>query len=204
MAGVERSEPPESPSSGGSTLVPHVSTPGTQLEFGTTEFGQSQAIHTQKTRPWATSLSLFKAIRRFNSFCLIIQGDKDTTIPVKHAHSMQEKAAAVRGPVGIMIIKNTGHNWRPVDAPIDRSGMPLSRGPSISFSGTVGLPVLVGIWQPRSRDTPTSATLPSGAADLGVPHRRRLRSLQNFRGVSDPSRLALARLGGKMLFGWGW
>ena len=37
VAGVERSEPPEYPSPGGSTLVPRVSTPATQSEFGTTE-----------------------------------------------------------------------------------------------------------------------------------------------------------------------
>ena len=50
---------------------------------------------------------------------LMIQGDKDTTIPVKHAYYMQEKAKALGAPVEIMIIENSGHNWRPVDAPID-------------------------------------------------------------------------------------
>ena len=49
---------------------------------------------------------------------LMIQGDKDTTIPVKHAYHMQEKAEAVDAPVEIMIIKNAGHNWRSVDADI--------------------------------------------------------------------------------------
>ena len=50
---------------------------------------------------------------------LMIQGDKDTTIPVKHAHYMKEKAEAAGAPVEIMIIKNAGHNWRQVEAPID-------------------------------------------------------------------------------------
>lgn len=50
---------------------------------------------------------------------LMIQGDKDTTIPVKHAYYMQEKAEAAKAPVEIMIIKNSGHNWRKVDADID-------------------------------------------------------------------------------------
>jgi len=52
---------------------------------------------------------------------LMIQGDKDTTIPVKHAYYMQEKAKALKAPVEIMIIKNAGHNWRKVDADIEPS-----------------------------------------------------------------------------------
>jgi len=43
---------------------------------------------------------------------LMIQGDRDTTIPVKHAYYMKEKAEAVGAPVEIMIVKNAGHNWR--------------------------------------------------------------------------------------------
>jgi len=52
---------------------------------------------------------------------LMIQGDKDTTIPVKHAYFMKEKAEAIHAPVEIFIIKNAGHNWRKVDAPIEPS-----------------------------------------------------------------------------------
>ena len=52
---------------------------------------------------------------------LMIQGDKDTTIPVKHAYYMKKKADAVGAPVEIMIIRNSGHNWRRVDADIDPS-----------------------------------------------------------------------------------
>jgi acetyl esterase/lipase len=52
---------------------------------------------------------------------LMIQGDKDTTIPVKHAYYMQHKSEAVNASVDIMIIKNAGHNWRRVDADIDPS-----------------------------------------------------------------------------------
>ena len=47
---------------------------------------------------------------------LMIQGDQDTTIPVKHAYDMKEKADEANAPVEIMIIKNSGHNWRRVDA----------------------------------------------------------------------------------------
>lgn len=52
---------------------------------------------------------------------LMIQGDKDTTIPVKHAYYMKQKAVKVEAPVEIMIIKNSGHNWRKVDAEIEPS-----------------------------------------------------------------------------------
>ena len=52
---------------------------------------------------------------------LMIQGDRDTTIPVKHAYYMKQKADAAKAPVEIMIIKNAGHNWRKVDADIDPS-----------------------------------------------------------------------------------
>ncbi len=43
---------------------------------------------------------------------LMIQGDKDTTIPVHHAHYMQQRAKAVKAPVEIIIVRNSEHNWR--------------------------------------------------------------------------------------------
>ena len=49
---------------------------------------------------------------------LMIQGDKDTTIPVKHAYYMAEKAMKLEAPVKTLIVKNAGHNWRRVDAAI--------------------------------------------------------------------------------------
>lgn len=52
---------------------------------------------------------------------LMIQGNKDTTIPVKHAYYMKQKASEVEAPVETMIIKNSGHNWRKVDAEIEPS-----------------------------------------------------------------------------------
>lgn len=50
---------------------------------------------------------------------LMIQGDKDTAIPAKHAFHMREKAAGGRAPVEIMIVKNAGHNWREVGGAIE-------------------------------------------------------------------------------------
>lgn len=52
---------------------------------------------------------------------LMIQGDSDTTIPVKHAYYMKERAEAVDAPVATMIIKNSGHNWRSVGSDIEPS-----------------------------------------------------------------------------------
>ena len=49
---------------------------------------------------------------------LMIQGDKDTTIPVKHAYHIQKKAEELDSPVEVLIVKNAGHNWRKVDADI--------------------------------------------------------------------------------------
>lgn len=43
---------------------------------------------------------------------LMIQGDGDTTIPVKHAYYMEEKAKKIKAPAEIIIVKNAGHNWR--------------------------------------------------------------------------------------------
>ena len=69
-------------------------------------------------------LSLFREMSPVNYVTkdspplLMIQGDKDTTIPVKHAYYMQQKAKAVDAPVEIMIIGNSGHNWRKVGADI--------------------------------------------------------------------------------------
>jgi acetyl esterase/lipase len=50
---------------------------------------------------------------------LMIQGDSDTTIPVKHAYYMEEKAKRIGAPVTTIIIKNAGHNWRKVEKDIE-------------------------------------------------------------------------------------
>lgn len=60
-------------------------------------------------------------LRKESPPLLMIQGDKDTTIPVHHADYMKEKAKACAAPVEIFIVKNAGHNWREVDAPIEPS-----------------------------------------------------------------------------------
>lgn len=49
---------------------------------------------------------------------LMIQGDKDTTIPVKHAYRIEQDAKAIGASVEVVIVQNAGHNWRRVDADI--------------------------------------------------------------------------------------
>ena len=51
----------------------------------------------------------------------MIQGDKDTTIPVKHAYHMEKRAKEIQAPVQTLIVKNSGHNWRKVGAPTEPS-----------------------------------------------------------------------------------
>jgi acetyl esterase/lipase len=49
---------------------------------------------------------------------LMMQGDNDPTIPVQHAHYMKERGDAVKAPVEVFIVKNSGHNWREVGGPL--------------------------------------------------------------------------------------
>lgn len=58
-------------------------------------------------------------LRSYSSPLLMIQGNNDTTIPVKHAYHMQQRAEAVGAPVDVMIVENAGHNWRKVNADIN-------------------------------------------------------------------------------------
>mgnify|MGYP001438098302 CR=1 FL=1 len=52
---------------------------------------------------------------------LMIQGDKDTTIPVHHARYMKKRADTVKAPVEILIVENSGHNWREIGGPLHPS-----------------------------------------------------------------------------------
>ncbi len=54
---------------------------------------------------------------------LMMQGDKDPTIPVHHAHYMKKRGDAVKAAVEILIVENSAHNWRedggPLRPPLD-------------------------------------------------------------------------------------
>ena len=81
----------------------------------------------QSGTPPADKLRLYREVSPVNYLrkesppLLMIQGDQDTTIPVHHAYYMQAKAKACAAPVELLIVKNAGHNWRAVDAPIEPS-----------------------------------------------------------------------------------
>ena len=45
---------------------------------------------------------------------LMMQGDKDPTIPVHQAHYMKDRGDAAKAPVEVFIVENSGHNWREV------------------------------------------------------------------------------------------
>jgi acetyl esterase/lipase len=81
-------------------------------------------ITKQNTKP-EDRLLLYKEMSPINYLhknsapLLMIQGDKDTTIPVKHAYYMAKKAKTLGVDVTILIIKNAGHNWRKVGAGIN-------------------------------------------------------------------------------------
>jgi len=72
----------------------------------------------------AKHIALYKEVSpivymtEFSPALLMIQGDKDTTIPVKQAYRMGEVLEKIPAPTEIMIINNAGHNWRSVDAAI--------------------------------------------------------------------------------------
>jgi len=63
-------------------------------------------------------MSPFRLLKADSPPLLMIQGDRDTTIPVKHAHYLSAQAEKLGAPVEILIVENSGHNWRKVGAEI--------------------------------------------------------------------------------------
>ena len=43
---------------------------------------------------------------------LVMQGNRDSTIPLAHATHLKEKADEIGADVEMVIVKNAGHNWR--------------------------------------------------------------------------------------------
>ena len=99
------------------SLFNHDDSPNFKDRFG-------QRITKPNTKP-KDKLLLYKEMSPINYLrkdsppLLMIQGDKDTTIPVKHAYYMAEKAKEKGTLVKIMIVKNAGHNWRKVGKEIN-------------------------------------------------------------------------------------
>ena len=89
--------------------------------FGGRIIGRDADVSAEQKLELFREMSPVNYVTKDSPPLLMIQGDKDTTIPVKHAHYMLEKAVDVDAPVEIMIIENSGHNWRKVGADISPS-----------------------------------------------------------------------------------
>ncbi|GHC46838.1 alpha/beta hydrolase [Roseibacillus persicicus] len=97
-------------------LFNHDDRPDFRDRFGPRILG-SQTDPADKLRLYR-EMSPVRYLEKDSAPLLMIQGDQDTTIPVKHARYMKEKADEVQAPVEVLIIENAGHNWRRVNAPI--------------------------------------------------------------------------------------
>ena len=64
---------------------------------------------------------------------LMIQGDRDTTIPVKQAYRMQKALEIIDAPVEVLLVKNAGHNWREVGGEIEPSRPEIAKK-TVDFS----------------------------------------------------------------------
>ncbi len=99
------------------SLFNHDDREGFRDRFGARIMGETAKLE-DKERLYK-EMSPVSYLTKDSSPLLMIQGDKDTTIPVKQAYRMQEELKTVSAPVEIVIVKNAGHNWRSVDAPIE-------------------------------------------------------------------------------------
>lgn len=101
-------------------LFNHDDRPDFRDRFGPRILGEAKATPEEKLRLYR-EMSPVNYLEKNSPPLFMIQGDKDTTIPVKHAYEMQKRAKAIKAPVKILIVKNSGHNWRKVDAPTEPS-----------------------------------------------------------------------------------
>lgn len=112
-------------------LFNHDDRPGFRDRFGARITGRSQVSAKEKLDLYR-EMSPVNYLKKDSPALLMIQGDKDTTIPVKHAYHMEKKAKSIQAPVQILIVKNSGHNWRKVDADIEPSREEIVRA-SVKF-----------------------------------------------------------------------
>lgn len=101
-------------------LFNHDDRPDFRDRFGPRILGGESVTPEEKQRLYR-EMSPVSFLKKDSPPLLMIQGDKDTTIPVKHAYRMEARAKELQAPVQIQIVKNSGHNWRSVEAPITPS-----------------------------------------------------------------------------------
>ena len=80
------------------------------LKPGLTEQQKTAVLHEMSPTTWLTKDS---------PPMLIMHGDKDTAVTVKHAYYIQKKAVELQATVEVVIVKNASHNWG------NKSGKPL-------------------------------------------------------------------------------
>lgn len=98
-------------------LFNHDDRPNFRNRFAPRILGEAELTAEEKTHLYR-EMSPVTYLKKDSPPLLMIQGDKDTTIPVKHAHRMAKEAAKLKAPVKTLIVENSGHNWRKVDADI--------------------------------------------------------------------------------------
>lgn len=101
-------------------LFNHDDSPDFRDRFGPRILGEGEVTPEEK-RHLYREMSPVNYLKKDSPPLLMVQGDKDTTIPVKHAHHMKKRAQELNAPVELLIVKNSGHNWRKVDADIEPS-----------------------------------------------------------------------------------
>ena len=101
-------------------LFNHDDRPDFKDRFGSRILGEAKVSAEEEKRLYS-EMSPVDYLKKDSPPLFMIQGDKDTTIPVKHAYRMEKRADEIQAPVKTLIIKNSGHNWRKVDLAIEPS-----------------------------------------------------------------------------------
>ena len=114
-------------------LFNHDDRPDFRGRFGPRITGEAEVTPEEKMRLYR-EMSPVHYLKKDSPPLLMIQGDKDTTIPVKHAYHMEKRASEIQAPVQTLIVKNAGHNWRKVDAAIEPSRDEIIQA-SVEFFG---------------------------------------------------------------------
>lgn len=115
-------------------LFNHDDRPDFRDRFGPRIVGAADVSPEEKLRLYR-EMSPVNYLTKDSPPLLLIQGDKDTTIPVKHAIHLEKRARELKAPVKTLIIKNAGHNWRKVDADIEPSCEQIIRATVKFFVG---------------------------------------------------------------------
>ncbi|MFC7338703.1 prolyl oligopeptidase family serine peptidase [Haloferula chungangensis] len=78
--------------------------------FGNRIVGHARSV-TSKREAYE-EMSPYFWLRKNSPPLLLLQGDKDTTIPFAHAPHLKKKADEIGADLSLVVVKNAGHNWR--------------------------------------------------------------------------------------------